>query len=63
MFFDIAIIDERERRERRQWEPIPLHAPTPERRDRPPQRPVDSETEPGGTVIVIDLDDYSETRI
>lgn len=52
-------------REDGRWEPIPLYAPTPM-----PYRPEPVETEQrdgdgggGGCVIVIDLNDYSETRL
>ena len=64
MFPDIVIIEEQNRRERQsRWEPVPLHAPSPlPRRPDSPQRE-ERDTEPGGSVIIIDISDYSETRI
>lgn len=64
MIPDSLIIEEQRRREREsQWEPIPLHAPTPM-----PRVPRDEDREPrdeetGRGVIIIDISDYSETRL
>lgn len=68
MISERMLIEEMRRRERdKAWEPIPLHAPTPM-----PYRPEpgqsgstgeSSEERDGGTVIIIDLVDYSETRL
>jgi len=62
MNLDTLIIEERKRRERTAWQPEPLHAPTPWDRVPSPQRPADDEEQRGGTVIIIDMGDYTETR-
>lgn len=66
MIPETLIIEERRRREREQaWEPIPLHAPTPMPYRPEPQRD-SGESERGDArrgVIIIDIADYSETRL
>ncbi len=65
----MMIIEEMSRREQQQaWEPVPLHAPTPMPYQPEPSRSVPSEREGGergrgGNVIIIDLVDYTETRL
>lgn len=67
MIPETLIIEQHRRREReRAWEPIPLHAPTPmphrpERGDDRDEQQRDGET--GRGVIIIDISDYSETRL
>ncbi len=61
------IIEEHRRREQereRSREPIPLHAPRPMAPERAPEPQGDrTDTGSAGTVIIIDIGDYSETRI
>lgn len=61
---NILIIEEQRRRDRETpWEPIPLHAPTPRRPAPRPSNESESEPETGRGVIIIDISDYSETRL
>ena len=63
MFPDIVIIEDQKRREREHaWEPIPLHAPSPLPRRRENIERRRQDTDSSGTVIIIDISDYSETE-
>ena len=60
------IEEERRRRDEereRRWEPVPLHAPSPVAPERSRRERRDEQTSNGSTVVIIDMNDYSETRI
>lgn len=63
MIPESLIIEEQRRRREREWQPIPLHAPSPLAPQRVPQREEPREEERRSSVIIIDISDYSETTL
>ncbi len=62
MIPETLVIEEQRRRRERRWEPIPLHLPIPMPLHDDDRRPR-QDTGDSGCVIIIDINDYSETRL
>ncbi|MFT6395386.1 MAG: hypothetical protein ACJAYU_000128 [Bradymonadia bacterium] len=63
MIPEALIIEEQRRRREREWQPIPLHAPSPLPLQRIPRREEVREEVSRSSVIIIDISNYSETPL